>query len=113
MVSHNIVSNIDDKPSSLSRNIHNILRNELIFDGIIITDDLSMSAIKRYNTKTPYIDSILAGNNILIVSDYVSAYEEIYNAIIEDKISEELINRLVLKNIQFKINLNLYKEKRA
>ena len=109
LVSHNIVSNIDNKPSSLSRNIHNILRNELSFDGIIITDDLSMSAIKGYNTKTPYIDSILAGNNILIVSNHVSAYEELYNAIIEDKISEELINRLILKNIQFKINLNLYK----
>lgn len=109
LVSHNIISNIDNKPSSLSRNIHNILRNELSFDGIIITDDLSMSAIKGYNTKTPYIDSILAGNNILIVSNHVSAYEELYNAIIEDKISEELINRLILKNIQFKINLNLYK----
>lgn len=106
MVSHNIVSNIDNKPSSLSRNIHNILRDELSFDGI-------MSAIKGYNTKTPYIDSILAGNNILIVSNYVSAYEELYNSIIEDKISEELINRLVLKKIQFKINLNLYKQKRA
>lgn len=106
MVSHNIVSNIDNKPSSLSRNIHNILRDELSFDGI-------MSAIKGYNTKTPYIDSILASNNILIVSNYVSAYEELYNSIIEDKISEELINRLVLKKIQFKINLNLYKQKRA
>lgn len=113
LVSHNIISSIDNKPSSLSRNTHNILRNELNFNGIIITDDLSMSAIKGYDTKTPYIDSILAGNNILIVSDYVSAYDEIYNAIIEDKISEELINRLVLKNIQFKINLNLYKQKRA
>ena len=80
------IKSIDNKPSSLSRNIHNILRNELNFKGIIITDDLSMSAIKGYDTKTPYIDSILAGNNILIVLDYVSAYDEIYNAIIEDKI---------------------------
>ena len=48
MVSHNIVSNIDNKPSSLSRKIHNILRNELNFKGIILTDDLSMNAIKKY-----------------------------------------------------------------
>lgn len=109
MVSHNIVSNIDNKPSSLSRSIHNILRNELNFKGIILTDDLSMSAIKKYNSNSPYIDSVLAGNNILIVSDYPSAYQEIYNAVIENKISEELIDRLILKNIQFKINLNLLK----
>jgi len=113
LVSHNITTSIDNKPSSLSRNIHNILRNELNFNGIIITDDLSMSAIKEYNTETPYIDALQAGNNLLIVSDYLSAYEEIYNAIVEDKISEELIDRLILKNIQFKINLNLYKQKRA
>ncbi len=113
LVSHNIVESIDNKPSSISRNTHNILRNELYFEGIIMTDDLDMNAIKNYNTKTPYIEAVLAGNNILIVSDYMTAYDEIYNAIIDDKISEELINRLLLKNIQFKINLDLYNKKRA
>ena len=108
LVSHNIVSSIDNKPSSLSVNIHNILRNELNFNGIIITDDLSMNAIKNYKTSAPYVDAILAGNNLLIVSDYISAYDEIYTAIIEDTVSEELIDRLVLKNIQFKIDKQLY-----
>lgn len=108
MVSHNIITSIDNKPATLSRNIHNILRNELNFNGIIITDDMSMGAIKKYNTNTPYIDSVLAGNNIIIVTDYIDAYEEIYNAVIEDKITEELISKLVLKTLQFKLNLNLY-----
>ncbi len=109
LVSHNIVTCIEDKPSSLSRNIHNILRNALNFKGIIITDDLSMDAIKGYDTSTPYKDAVLAGNNILIVTDYAKAYEEIYNSVTNGNISEELITRLVYKNIQFKINLNLYK----
>lgn len=108
MVSHNIITSIDNKPATLSRNIHNILRNELNFNGIIITDDMSMGAIKKYNTNTPYIDSVLAGNNVIIVTDYIDAYEEIYNAVIEDKITEELISKLVLKTLQFKLNLNLY-----
>lgn len=108
LVSHNIITSIDNKPATLSRNIHNILRNELNFNGIIITDDMSMGAIKKYNTNTPYIDSVLAGNNVIIVTDYIDAYEEIYNAVIEDKITEELISKLVLKTLQFKLNLNLY-----
>lgn len=108
MISHNIITSIDNKPATLSRNIHNILRNELNFNGIIITDDMSMGAIKKYNTNTPYIDSVLAGNNVIIVTDYIDAYEEIYNAVIEDKITEELISKLVLKTLQFKLNLNLY-----
>ena len=69
---------------------------------------MSMGAIKKYNTNTPYIDSVLAGNNVIIVTDYIDAYEEIYNAVIEDKITEELISKLVLKTLQFKLNLNLY-----
>ena len=110
LVSHNVVTSIEDKPASISRNMHNILRNTLNFDGVIMTDDLSMNGIKDYSTNTPYIDAILAGNNILIVSDYEDAYNEILNGIREGKISEELINRLVLKDLEFKQKKNLKSE---
>lgn len=102
MVSHNIVLNIDNKPATLSRNIHNLLRNELNFNGLIITDDLSMNAIKKYNSQMPYIDAIKAGNNILIVSDYQNAYTEIYNGVKNELISEELINLLIKRTLEFK-----------
>lgn len=103
LVSHNIVTNIENKPASLSPNIHNILRNKLNFDGLIITDNLSMKAITNYDINKPYIEGILAGNNILIVSDYKTAYNEIYNAVLNKEISEVLIDRLVLKIIDFKL----------
>ena len=109
MVSHNITENIDNKPSSLSINIHNILKNELEFNGIIITDDLSMNAIKESNSNTPYLDAVIAGNNLLIVTDYIAAYDEIYYGVINNTITEELIDRLILKNIELKEKLNLYK----
>ena len=107
LVSHNVVTSVENKPASISRNMHNILRNKLNFEGVIITDDLDMEGIKKYSTATPNIDAILAGNNILIVSDVETAYNEILNGVKEGKISEELINRLVLKNLEFKIKKNL------
>ena len=49
LVSHNIVTCKDNKyPASLSKIWHDILRNELNFSGLIMTDDISMGAIKKY-----------------------------------------------------------------
>ena len=48
LVSHNIVLCKDKKyPASLSKAWHDILRNELNYTGLILTDDLSMGAIKN------------------------------------------------------------------
>ena len=49
LVNHNIVNCMDSNlPASLSKNVHDILRNELEFTGIITTDDLAMDAVKSY-----------------------------------------------------------------
>ena len=109
LVSHNIVTNIDDKPSSISRLMHNILRDKLNFNGIIMTDNLGMNAIKYYSDNSTYIDAVLAGNNLLIVDDCEEAYNEIYNGVINNIIPEALLDKLVLKNIEFKIKHHIYK----
>ena len=46
LVSHNIVKSMDaNLPASLSPSVHKIIRDELKFNGVIMTDDLQMSAI--------------------------------------------------------------------
>lgn len=101
MMSHNIVTHIDNMPTSLSRNWHNILRNQLQFKGIIVTDDLSMQA-SLASSSSPYITALKAGNNLLIVSDYQDAFEEIKQGIQKQIITEELIDSLIIPTLYLK-----------
>lgn len=71
-----------------------------------MTDDLDMKALNNVNNK--YIKSILAGNNIIIVSNYNEAFNEIYNGIINNEISEEYIKYLITKTISWKYYKNLF-----
>lgn len=91
LVSHNIMTAVDDtQPASISPAVHNILRNDLGFGGIIITDDMSMGAMQDYGT--PYVKAVLAGNNMIIVSDFETAYNEVLSAVWDGTISEEVLN---------------------
>ncbi len=69
MVAHIFNKNLDAKyPASLSKNIiDNLLRKELGYSGVVITDDLQMGAItKHYNIKDTIRLAIKAGNDILL-----------------------------------------------
>ena len=111
LVSHIIVNVIDeDTPSSLSKITHDILRNDLGFTGVIMTDDLSMGAINNYNTDiNPAIKAIQAGNDLLIVSNYAEAYDSILKAAKNNEISENIIDRAVLRVLSLKYSLELIK----
>ena len=105
LVSHNIVTSIDTSICSLSIKCHNIIRNEFDFNGIIITDSLDMKAVNNYNQ---YVEAVLSGNNILIVTDYEKAYNDIYISVKNEILSEELINKLVYKNLELKNKKELF-----
>ena len=111
LVSHNIVKSMDsDKPASLSENVHSILRNELNFSGIIMTDDLAMDAVKEYvENGEAAVQAVLAGNDIIISSDFKNEKEEILNAINDGKVSEEQINQAVKRILAWKYTYKVIK----
>ena len=109
LFSHNYMTCVDEKnPSSLSPNVHNILKNELNYENITITDDISMNGLNNIENK--YTKALLSGNNILIVTDYEKAYTEILNSLENKQISEELINYLVTQNIAWKYYKQIIKD---
>lgn len=101
MVSHNIVFNIDrENPACLSKRINNILRKNLKFTGIIITDDISMKAVSNIQDVT--VKAILAGNDLIITTDYEESFNSIKNAISNGVLSEEYISRLAFRILAWK-----------
>lgn len=101
LVSHNIVDSIDNKnPASISPKVHKLLRKNLNFSGIVITDDLEMGATKDIEDKS--VKAILADNDLLIVTDYLESINEIKNAINNKIITENDLDKKVLKILEWK-----------
>lgn len=97
MVSHAVASGIDaeGKPSSLSESvITNVLRGELGYNGIVITDALNMGAVTEYYTsEEAAVMAIEAGADMLLMpEDFEAAYNAVLSAVQNGTISEERIN---------------------
>lgn len=101
LVSHNIVDSIDsNNPASLSMDIHNLLRGDLGFTGIVITDDLAMGAVSSIDNVA--VKALLAGNDLLITTDYQGSFDSIKKAVEEGQLSEEHINKLAFRVLAWK-----------
>ena len=112
LVSHNIVTCMDkDMPASLSYNVHNILRKELGFQGIIITDDLSMGAITKFtDNENPAVSAIMAGNDMILVSgDFKPMLSALEDAVEDGRIPETRIDESAKRIIECKKNLGLFR----
>ena len=109
MVSHNIVSCMDDaQPASLSPEVHRILREELGFTGVILTDDLGMGAISQFTCgQNAAVAAVLAGNDIVMFADDAASADAIVSAVSAGLISEEQINESVLRILLWKQALGL------
>ncbi len=97
MVSHVTASSVDTEslPSSLSKVIiTDVLRGELGFEGVVITDALNMVAISDYYTaEEAAVMAIKAGADMLLMpEDFEAAYNGLLLAVQEGRMSEERIN---------------------
>lgn len=109
LVAHNIVDCMDSEyPASLSSNVHNIIRNELGFNGVIMTDDLAMSAITEYTGKdTAAVFAAKCGNDILCCSDIDVQYPAVLQAVQNGEIPKRQIDQSVKRILKWKQDIGL------
>ena len=109
LVSHTIVEALDSQlPATLSPAVHDYLRNELGFQGVIVTDDLAMQAITdTYGAGEAAVLAVQAGNDLLCSTEYQIQYQAVLEAVQNGRISEEQLNEAVLRILRWKTNLGL------
>ena len=101
LVNHIIYTSIDDEnPASLSKDVINLLKNTLKFTGVVISDDLSMGATS--SIANVYSKALIAGDDLLIVSNYKDAINDIKTAINNGSLTEEVLNNHVTKILAWK-----------
>lgn len=106
MINHNIVDSIDfENPASLSKKVNIFLRNNLNFTGIIMTDVLEMSALNDITDVN--IKAIIAGNDLIITTDYEKSFNEIKDAVNKGIVDENRINNSVFRILAWKYYKNL------
>ena len=109
LVSHNIVESMDDQlPASLSPAVHQILREELGFRGVVMTDDLAMDAVSAYaGDGSSAVMAIAAGNDLVLTTDYPTQIPKVIAAVQDGTLSEELIDSACLRVLRWKEALGL------
>ncbi len=110
LVSHNIVDCMDNqRPASLSYDVHQLLREELDFDGVIMTDDLSMGAITQYcDGREAAVQAVLAGNDLLCCSDFEMQIPAVIEAVEDGILSESRIEESVKRILQWKTDMGIW-----
>ena len=114
MVSHIILNEVDSiNPASLSKIvISDLLRKDMGFDKVVITDDMSMGAITSImSIEEACIKSIEAGCDMLLLGNAYEEIEQVINSIklklYNGEISEEQINKSVKRILELKKKYNM------
>ena len=118
MVSHILLPNVDNtNPASMSKTIiTDILRKDLNFDGVVVSDDMTMGAITNdYDISEACIKAINAGTDLLLVchgyDNEVKVINSIKEAVNNKIISMDRIDESVYRILSLKENYKLSDEK--
>ena len=108
LVSHNILSKIDTVPSSISPKITELLRKELHFKGVIMTDDLDMAGLANFvSQEEAAFQVIVAGNDLILGSSYQTQIPYLLKKISSGELTEERIDESVRRILTWKYDLGL------
>lgn len=112
MVGHLIVPDIDEVPATLSYKIATgILRDELKFEGVAITDSFEMESIAdNYSVNDAVVMSVKAGMDMILQpKDMASAVNSIEQAVADGELSEDRIDESVRRILTLKESRGLLK----
>ena len=112
MVGHLIVPDIDEVPATLSYKIATgILRDELKFEGVAITDSFEMESIAdNYSVDDAVVMSVKAGMDMILQpKDMASAVNSIEQAVANGELSEDRIDESVRRILTLKESRGLLK----
>ena len=108
LVSHNILSKIDTVPSSISPKITDLLRKELHFKGVIMTDDFDMAGLADFvSQEEAAFQVIVAGNDLILGSSYQTQIPYLLKKISSGELTEERIDESVRRVLTWKYDLGL------
>ena len=105
MVSHQIAENLDpERPASLSPAVVGMLREELGFDGVIITDALRMKAVSdQFGSGEACVLALEAGTDMLLLPyNFTNAYDSVLKAVKDGRLTEERIDESLSRILSLK-----------
>ena len=105
MVGHLTVPTMDDVPASLSHKlVTNLLRYDLGFRGVIVTDGLQMQALAQYTDGEKAVLALAAGNDMLLeIGDVPGAVAAVEQALADGTLTQAALDASVLRVLQLKL----------
>ncbi len=119
MVAHVTVPALDSEPNRVATTsraiVDGLLKEEMGFNGIVVTDALDMAALTRLYAQNSGIgraavDSFNAGNDVLIIpADLNASYRALLEAVHSGEISRQRLDQSVRKILELNASLGLNK----
>lgn len=114
MIGHILYKDIDESyPATMSKTIiEEILRNELSFEGVVISDDMTMGAVlKNYSLEDASVKYLNSGGDILLIchgeDNPELVFKAVEDAVNSQKISEKKIDEKVYRILNLKEKYNI------
>lgn len=98
----------DDTPTSLSKTmITDILRGQMGYDGIVVTDAMNMGAVtEQYTSAQAAVKALQAGADLVLMpEDFQEAYQGVLDAVKDGTLTEQRINESVTRIVKVKVHM--------
>ena len=98
----------DDTPASLSKTmITDILRGQMGYDGIVVTDAMNMGAVtEQYTSAQAAVKALQAGADLILMpEDFQEAYQGVLDAVKDGTLTEQRINESVTRIVKVKVHM--------